>query len=194
MSRIHLSRARGFTLIEVLVALAIVTVGMAAVLGTLTSSADTVTYLRDKTFATWVALNQIATVRLAASSQAPPSGESDGDTDFAGRKWHWHQSVNGTQVPGMVKIDVSVRPADLKTASADSGWYATMSGIYGDALATPRGDLPDWGSQLLMPQSNTPGTPGSAPGTPGSTPGVTPGTTPQPQPQPTPPTTPQGGS
>jgi len=54
--------ARGFTLIEVLVALAIVTVGMAAVLGTLSSSADTVVYLRDKTFANWVALNQIAQV------------------------------------------------------------------------------------------------------------------------------------
>ena len=68
-----MSRTRGFTLIEVLVALAIVAIGMAAVLGALTSSANTVAYLRDKTFAQWVALNQIATLRL--SGQMTPAGK-----------------------------------------------------------------------------------------------------------------------
>ena len=59
---------RGFTLIEVLVALAIVTVGMAALLSALGSSADSATYLRDKTFAEWVALNRIEEVRLATAA------------------------------------------------------------------------------------------------------------------------------
>jgi general secretion pathway protein I len=199
MSRRRGRRARGFTLLEVLVALAIVTVGMAAVLGTLTSSADTVVYMRDKTFASWVALNQIATVRL--SGQTPVTGKSDGDVDFAGRKWHWHQEVNGTQLPGMVRIDVSARPADAKSSNDDTGWYSTMSGIYGDALGQPRGDLPDWGTQLLMPQNTAPGaTPGApagganiiAPGSPPAGP-----TAPQPlQPPVPPPVTPPpaGGS
>ncbi len=166
--RCALARARrGFTLIEVLVALAIVTVGMAAVLGTLTSSADTVSYLRDKTFANWVALNQIATVRI--SGQLPAPGKTDGDTDFAGRKWHWQQEVNTTQVPGMVRMDVSVRPADLESSDSDRGWYATLSGLSGDAVGLPRGDLPNWGAQLLAPGSNAAG------GTPATTPGVLPG-------------------
>jgi len=180
MSRARGSGGRGFTLIEVLVALAIVTVGMAAVLGTLTSSADTVAYLRDKTFANWVALNQIALVRT--SGQLPALGNSDGDTDFAGRKWHWHQEVNTTQVPGMVRMDVSVRPADVDSPDSDRGWYATLSGISGDAVGLPRGDLPNWGAQTLAPGSNaaggTPALPGTTPGT-----GASP-TTPQPQPQP----------
>ncbi|HLY52949.1 MAG TPA: type II secretion system minor pseudopilin GspI, partial [Steroidobacteraceae bacterium] len=100
-------------------------------LGTLTSSADTVAYLRDKTFANWVALNQIATVRL--SGQTPPIGKSDGDVDFAGRKWHWRQEVTALQLPGMARIEVSARPAEGATDS-DRGWYATVSGIYGDAV------------------------------------------------------------
>ena len=157
----------GFTLIEVLVALAIVTVAMAAVLGTLTSSADTIAYLRDKTFANWVALNQIALVRI--SGQLPAPGKSDGDTDFAGRKWHWHQEVNTTQVPGMVRMDVSVRPADVGNSDSDRGWYATLSGISGDAVGLPRGDLPDWGAQLLTPGSNAAG---GTPASPGTTPGI----------------------
>ena len=162
-------RGRGFTLIEVLVALAIVTVGMAAVLATLTSSAQTVSYLRDKTFANWVALNQIALVRL--SGQLPAPGKSDGDADFAGRKWHWHQEVSATEVPGMVRLDVSVRPADVDSADSDRGWYATLSAISGDAVGLPRGDLPDWGAHLLTPTSNAPGgTPGLSPTAPQPTP------------------------
>jgi general secretion pathway protein I len=140
---------RGFTLIEVLVALAIVAVGMAAVLGTLNSSADTIVYLRDKTFANWVALNQVATVRL--TGQQPATGDSDGKVDFAGRTWVWHQTVSTTQIPGMERIDVNVRPSDVKVEKEDSGWYASVSGIWGDAVGVARGDLPDWGAQLLAP-------------------------------------------
>ncbi|HYB64016.1 MAG TPA: type II secretion system minor pseudopilin GspI [Steroidobacteraceae bacterium] len=175
---------RGFTLIEVLVALAIVTIGMAAVLGTLTSSANTISYLRDRTFANWAALNQIALVRI--SGQLPAPGKSDGDTDFAGRKWHWHQEVSTTQVPGMVRMDVSVRPADAGSSDSDRGWYATLSGISGDAVGLPRGDLPDWGAQLLAPGSNAAG---GTPASPGTTPGVPPGA-PQPLQPGSPPTQP----
>jgi len=139
-------RRRGFTLIEVLVALAIVTIGMAAVLGALTSSANTSAYMRDKTFAQWVALNQIALLRL--SGQMTPTGNSDGDTDFAGRKWHWRREVTATQVPGVVRIDVKVRPAEIK-ADDDNGWFTTVSGIQGDAVGVPNGYLPDWGAQTL---------------------------------------------
>jgi general secretion pathway protein I len=139
-------RVRGFTLIEVLVALAIVAIGMAAVLGTISSSATTIGYMRDKTFANWVALNQIATLRI--SGQQTPPGNSTGELDFAGRKWHYRQEVTQTQIPGMVRIDVKIRPADVK-AGDDDGWFTTVSGIQGDAIGAPNGYLPDWGSQIL---------------------------------------------
>jgi general secretion pathway protein I len=146
------SKHRGFTLIEVLVALAIVAIGMAAVLEALSSSANTVSFLRDKTFAQWVALNQIATTRLTAEQQgqAPQAGNTDGDVDFAGRKWHYRQEVTTTELPSLVRIDVKVRPTDVK-AEDDKGWYTTVSGLYGDALAPARGDLPVWGSATQQP-------------------------------------------
>ncbi|MBV8974141.1 MAG: type II secretion system minor pseudopilin GspI [Sinobacteraceae bacterium] len=159
-------RGRGFTLIEVLVALAIVAIGMAAVLGALTSSANTVAYLRDKTFAQWVGLNQIATLRL--SGQMTQTGNSDGDTDFAGRKWHWRREVTATQIPGVVRIDVKVRPADAK-GDDDKGWFTTVSGIQGDAVGVPNFVNPDWGSQVLtgLPGNQTPRAPGTlGPGAP----------------------------
>lgn len=144
------ARARGFTLIEVLVALAIVVLGMAAVMSALTSSADTLVYLHDKTFAQWVALNQIATLRL--SGQQPPTGTSEGDTDFAGRHWHWRQEVLETEIPGARRIDVSVRAASSPGTAQNeaAGWLTTVSGISTDALDTPNPVSPAWGAQSVF--------------------------------------------
>ena len=149
-------RSQGFTLIEVLVALAIVAIGMAAVLGALSSSANTSAYMRDKTFAQWVALNHITMLRL--SGQMTQTGTSDGDTDFAGRKWHWRREVTATQVPGVVRIDVKVRPAEIK-GDDDNGWFTTVSGIQGDAVGAPNGYQPDWGAQGLPGMSPQGGKP-----------------------------------
>lgn len=169
-------RTAGFTLIEVLVALAIVAIGMAAVLGALSSSGGTIIYLHDKTLAEWVALNHIAEQRL--QPKLPQTGNTDGDVDFAGQKWHWRQETVATAVKGMVRMDVMVRPAASKAAD-DKGWYVTVSGIAGDAVAAPQGTLL-WGTSTttLPPNGNTPGN--------GSNLGPSPTTTPNPLTSPNP--------
>jgi general secretion pathway protein I len=139
--------SRGFTLIEVLVALAIVAIGMAAVLESLTSSANTTMYLQDKTFAGWVALNRIETVRL--SGTIPQAGTSNDNISFAGQSWEWQQKVTTTQIPGMVEIEVDVKPAD-STAGDDKGWYATATGFMGSAIAPSTNPPPPaWSSNPI---------------------------------------------
>jgi general secretion pathway protein I len=155
---------RGFTLIEVLVALAIVAIGMAALMSALTTSAGTTVFLRDKTFAEWVALNQIEEVRLAL--QRPTKGDKDGEAELAGRKWKWHQEVLETEVKGIMRIDVRVKPAEV---TGDNNWYATVSAITGDALAFPSGVIDYYGR---LP--GNPGGPGG-PGAPGNPRGPNPG-------------------
>jgi len=140
------SRSHGFTLIEVLAALVIVALGMAAVLTTVGSSANSVAYLRDKTLAQWIALNQIASVRLSGS--LPAVGTSDGTVDYAGRSWRWHQDVTSGGVPGVYRIEVSVDPANSaqdnlpegSTGSTDSqtDWLASQTGVVGDTLQAPQ--------------------------------------------------------
>jgi general secretion pathway protein I len=196
-------RCGGFTLIEVLVALAIVALGMAAVLEALSSSANTVLYLRDKMLAQWVGLNQVATVRLGLQpGQIPAVGNTTGDLDYAGRSWHWRQEVTALQINGIVRIDVKVRPAEVK-AGDDNGWFATVSGVAGDALAASQGTTPTWGTGGLPGQGGEPCAPGQLgcnnpqqqpscpPGTPGcqQNPTVAPGNS-----VPPPPGTPNPGS
>jgi len=152
------AQERGFTLIEVLVALAVVTLGMAALLGTLNSAAGTAGYLQDKTLAEWIALNQVATVRLSA--QGPSKGSTDGEVDYAGRKWKWTQTVDDMPIPGVLSIVVKVRPSDV-AASGDNGWYADVTGVVGDAVGAPRGDLPSWNT---TPGLGTPGGTGTQAG------------------------------
>lgn len=173
-----MKRARGFTLIEVLVALVIVAVGMAALLGTLTSAADSSIYLRDKTFAEWIALNRVSELRLGA--KRPTKGKSGGEVEFAGRKWRYEQEVVETDVPGVLRIDVRVAAAATqggrKGASKDD-WTATAAGVVGDAVGPPSGVDPDWNG------SPFPGEPGGS-GAPAGEPGTAPAPKPSPAPAP----------
>ena len=79
------ARHRGFTLLEVLIALAIVAMSVGALLGTVTSSASNVIYLKEKTLAEWVALNRLTEVRI--DQNMPAKGARTGNTVMGGQRW-----------------------------------------------------------------------------------------------------------
>ena len=148
-----MSRARGFTLIEVLVALAIVTIGMAAVLEALTSSANATLYLENKTFADYVALDRLEQVRLGGN--APGVGTSTGKFKMAGRQWEWRQKVIASRVPGIERVTIDVRPA---TSTRKHDWYATAIGVVGNAIAPPNPLDPMWiAGPITGPSGGGPG-------------------------------------
>jgi len=97
---------RGFTLIEALVALAIVALGMMAVNAQLGRFAATAAYMKQKTLASWIATNKITELSLAA--QWPSEGKSEGQLEFADQDWFWRAEVSPTELPNLRRIDVSV--------------------------------------------------------------------------------------
>jgi general secretion pathway protein I len=129
---------RAFTLIEVIVALFIVALGLGALLSTLTSSAGNIEHLRDKSFAEWVALNRISTVRLARP--LPVEGKSHGMEEFANNKWYWRQEVTETATQGLRRIEVSI----ARTEAEDAPALAMAVGFIPLAMGDPSGVDPDW--------------------------------------------------
>ncbi len=127
----QLRKRDGFTLIEVMVALVIVSIGMLAVIQAVSQSANNGAYLRDKTIAQWVALNQLTLMRIDKSS--PPLGERSGEAEMAGQRWRWKAEVIKTAVASMLRIDVSVRMADAEEGSQ----LAAVTGFYGERNAKP---------------------------------------------------------
>lgn len=100
----------GFTLVEVLVALAVLTIALAAVMRALSQSIDTSASLRDRTVAMWVAQNRLTTHQV--QRDFPPLDTTEGEADMAGRPWRWREQV--TPAPGepdMRQIHIEVRAA-----------------------------------------------------------------------------------
>jgi general secretion pathway protein I len=100
----HSPRQRGFTLLEVLIALAIVAMSVGALLGTITSSASNIIYLKDKTLAEWVALNRLTEVRI--DQDMPTKGKRTGNTVMAGMRWEWQEEVVELPIKGMFRVEV----------------------------------------------------------------------------------------
>ncbi len=121
----------GFTLLEVLAALVIVAIGMLGVIEAVSQTARNASYVREKTIAHWIAMNQLTRVRIAA--QAPKIDKSSDEVDMGGRRWRWTMEVQQTPVESVRRIDISVRPEDAEEGSS----LATVTGFYGAALAQP---------------------------------------------------------
>ena len=104
-------RAVGFTLLEVLVALAVLAIAMGAIIHAATQSIANTAELRDQTFAGWVALNQINQL-LLDSNPWPAEGTRTGNTDLANRTWHWEARFAKTDDPDLRRLEVAVRAAE----------------------------------------------------------------------------------
>ena len=97
---------QGFTLIEVLVALTIAAIALAAVSRTVIQAIDTTAALRDRQLALWVAQNRLARIRIAKDWPRPDS--SDGSATQMGREWVWKQKVITTPEPNFRRIEIEV--------------------------------------------------------------------------------------
>jgi len=105
---------QGFTLIEVMLAMAIFAIAGVALLGSAQNSLRTLTHLEQKTIANWVVSNQL--VEASLDTSWPPKNNKTGQVELAGIEWFWQQKVIKTTDKNMRAIVIEVR-ADEKAAA-----------------------------------------------------------------------------
>ena len=119
-------RTRGFTLLEVLVALAILAIALSASVRAVGQQARAHEILRDGSYARWVAANLIAETRLSEAFPAP--GTREGQSRMAGRIWRWRLIVSATEDGDIRRLDAEVFPGDA-TLDDKAPPLVTLSGF-----------------------------------------------------------------
>ena len=123
----HTPKLKGFTLLEVLVALVFFSlIGM--VLQQVTASTVSQYFaVRHKMFSSWLAENKLTELQLSKS--LPPPKELKEDVEFANEEWQIVSKITKTENPDINKVDVSVYLIDA--SSNDKNKKLTLTGFVG---------------------------------------------------------------
>lgn len=115
---------RGFTLLEVLVALAVIAFALAAAASAVSGSAHNASGLQQRTYAHWVAMNKMT--ELHVEKKWPAIRTTKGSTLMARHEWFWSVKVSKTPNNFIRRVDVRVR-----TEEDDKSPLVTLTGFVG---------------------------------------------------------------
>ena len=104
---INSTKQHGFTLIEVMLAMAVFAIAGVALLGVADNNYRHISHLEEQMFANWVASNQLVEVSLEKTW--PPKNNRKGKVEMAGRTWYWQQKVIKTANKELRAVNMQVR-------------------------------------------------------------------------------------
>lgn len=110
------SKEKGFTLIEVIIALAVIAISMAAVINGVGKNVSNASSLREKTLAHWVASNKVAEIQL--SDVALDASEKKGEATLAELRWQWNVKISDTDIEAIKRLTVEVQRENTDTPLA----------------------------------------------------------------------------
>lgn len=136
-------RKKGFTLVEVMVALTIVAFSLTAIAASMNQMIDAANSMRERTYASWIAQNKIAELRLA--NVTPEVSSTSGEVDYANTQWTWRAVVSETGIESFYRVDVSV-----SLAGSDYN-IRTVTGFIGEPMPVGSGNQARSRGQIRPP-------------------------------------------
>lgn len=110
------NRQDGFSLLEVVVAVAVFSLGALAVINVLGQGSRATIADEGRAVAAIIAENRLA--EAMAQTQPPASGVTRGSETALARSWDWEMRVGPSPQPRILRIDVSVRATEGKQTLA----------------------------------------------------------------------------
>lgn len=95
----------GFTLLEVLIALVVVAVAVAALGRAGSRVLEGQSEMEERSLALWVADNALAELRLESGVS---TGRRQGTSEMGGRTWYWEMLVQPAPGEELLRVDVAV--------------------------------------------------------------------------------------
>ena len=133
--------AKGFTLVEVMVALMIVAMALPALVILVMSQVDGAAHIRNKTYAMWIAENELTRLTLLKNKELFPNfklAEKDsGKLEMMGLQWQWkYETSPAEEIPmeGALKLDIDIAVLGIADGS---GFKGTQDAV--DSIAHLRG-------------------------------------------------------
>ncbi len=122
MGKLPLNRYRkknsGLTLIEVLIALAIIAIAMTAIIKASSQSIRATAYLQDKTMGLWVGMRVLNEARLGVLKLPDAPDKLKEKTTLLNRDWYWQAYQTRSPNPHIYQLDVAVFTNDSDEAAA----------------------------------------------------------------------------
>ncbi len=123
----HRPSSAGFTLLELLIAVAVLAIAMAALIGSFGRFAEQASYLRQRTQATWVAHNLLTEQMLRVDW--PATGEKSDETTLAEQVWDYRLTVSTTDDRELRRVEVKVYAQGVDADKAESPTAASLTGF-----------------------------------------------------------------
>jgi general secretion pathway protein I len=102
-----LAQQTGFTLIEVLLALAIIAIALTALLKASAQNVANTQRIKEKTISHWIAMQGVAMIQLGLI-EVNPTQDVTQVTSMLGQHWYWRAKISPAAIKSVQKITITV--------------------------------------------------------------------------------------